>query len=84
MSVRFRGFSKEELETMLKDLVRQQVSGIASISINGEMTTFSTPEKIEKAIVALENEIQRLEDIEQNRKRHKINVFYPTGGKGWL
>lgn len=84
MSIRFRGFTKQELETMLTDLVRQQASGIASITINGEATVFSTPEKIEKAVVSLENEIQRLEDIEENRKRSAVNVFYSNGEKGWM
>ncbi|RDC68490.1 hypothetical protein DLJ49_19980 [Rhodovulum sp. 12E13] len=83
MIIRFRSFSDSQLQEMLDSLVEQQVSGVASISQNGETITFSTPEKIERAIQALEREITRREDAAAGRTRRRSYVSYPTGGKGW-
>lgn len=84
MLIRFQSFNDEQLEEMLADLVRQQSSGIASISQNGETISFSTPEKIEKAIVALEDEIQRRADLLAGVSRRRSMVFYPRTSKGWI
>lgn len=84
MLIRFQSFDDEQLQEMLADLVRQQSSGIASISQNGETISFSTPEKIEKAIVALEDEIQRRADLLAGVSRRRSMVFYPRTSKGWI
>ncbi len=84
MLIRFQSFDDDQLAEMLADLVRQQSSGIASISQNGETITFSTPEKIERAIVALEDEIQRRVDFAAGLKRRRSFVFYPASEKGWI
>ncbi len=84
MLIRFRSLSDADLEAMLASLVEQQHSGVASVSQNGESITFSTPEKIERAIQRLEAEIQRREDVAAGITRRKSWVSYPTGSKGWL
>lgn len=86
MSIRFRSFSDEKLQSFLDQLVEQQTSGVASVSYNGETTTFSSPANIERAILSIETELDRREAAAAGKTRRRSWVFNPgvMSGKGYL
>jgi len=73
-----------DLSAALEALVEGQISGVASVSQNGETVTFRGPSEIERQIKMIEAEIQRLDDIAAGVTRRKSWVTYASGGKGWV
>jgi dihydrodipicolinate synthase/N-acetylneuraminate lyase len=83
MTIRYRNFDDERLQEVMDDLVEGQISGVASITQNGETITFRGPAEIEKQIQAVEKEIQRREDVAAGITRKRSYVSYPRTSKGW-
>lgn len=85
-AIRFRGYSDEELAAIVKSLVAQIGTGRATVAINGNAVSFSSPAQIETMIVAVEREIVAREDAAAGRTKRRSWVFRPNmpDGKGYL
>ncbi len=83
MAIRYRNLDDGRLGEILDELVEGQLSGVASITQNGETVTFRGPAEIERQIVAVEREIQRREDLAAGITRRRSFVSYPRTSKGW-
>lgn len=57
MATRFQSLSDDDIKGLIAQLVQQIASGVASVSYNGVMTTYSTPNNIRMAIAELEAEL---------------------------
>lgn len=85
VSLRFSQLSVDQLKEMLTSLVQQIASGVASVSINGITTTYSTPGNIRMAIDEIEAElIDRAMASAGVGKRSALAPQYPSfTGKGY-
>lgn len=83
MAIRYRNFDDARLDEVMDDLVEGQISGVASVTQNGETITFRGPSEIEKQIQSVEREIQRREDLAAGVTRKRSYVSYPKTSKGW-
>ena len=84
MSHRYSSFDDAKLRAWLDQLVEQSVSGVASVSYNGETTVFSSIANIESAIVSIERELGRRAARRAGKaRRSPLEPFYPIMTKGW-
>lgn len=85
VSLRFASLDDDQLREMLTSLVQQLASGVASVSINGITTTYSTPANIRAAIDEIEAElIDRAMTTAKVGKRAALAPQYPLfTGKGY-
>lgn len=85
MALRFASLTDAQLREMLTSLVQQIASGVASVSINGITTTYSTPANIRAAIDEIEAElIDRDMAAAGVGKRSALAPQYPSfTGKGY-
>lgn len=85
MAIRFSSLSDAQVRELIDSLVQQLASGIASISINGISTTYSTPANIRAAIEELEAElVDRALATAKQPRRAGLVAQYPTlTGKGY-
>lgn len=84
--IRYSRKSDDELHAFLDQLVEQKHNGVATVSYNGETTTFTGQASIELNIVEIETEISRRYALRAGRaRRSPVRVEYPRNiGKGFL
>jgi hypothetical protein len=85
MALRFSSLSDAQLGEMLTSLVQQIASGVASVSINGITTTYSTPGNIRTAIDEIEAELadRALASAKLPRRAAMVMQYPSMGGKGY-
>jgi len=86
MATRFQSLTNSDIRVLIDSLVQQIGSGTASISINGVMTTYSTPANIRLAIAEFEAELVERAMVKAGvQRRSPLAPQYPrlVAGKGY-
>ena len=85
-SIRYRSLDDAQLQATIDRLVAQKHSGRASVDLNGQSVSFTSPAAIERMIQDLEGEVMKREAAASGQTTRRTWLHNPTltSGKGYL